>query len=135
MRAVDNAQPEASATAFAPVVGLGNANKVLKQRYNEVKANFEGVMSGSGWSVLRTGNNISVESLHQSGGWPVYVRTTTLLSAHPQSVFDAFHWNRLDDTQKKVDPFYESAQLLAKVSKGLLLIRKVLTTPSLYSLF
>lgn len=115
--------------SLGPVVGSANASKAINQRYNAVKKDFELALGTSGWTVLRTGANVSIETL-QGGEVGVYIRTTAYFQAQPETVYNAFHWNRFEETQKKIDPFFESAELLKEVDRGMLLIRKVVCTVS-----
>jgi hypothetical protein len=109
----------------SPLIGKRNASKVLLRRFSDVKLTFENAMRTPGWQILRSGDNISIETIEAKEGWPLFIRTTAYFSVAPSVLYEAFHWEIFEKTQSKIDPFYESSQSLLHVSKNVHLIRKV----------
>ena len=123
---IDNAPVISISVKSSPFIGRENATKIIQNRYKDVKNSFESALSSSGWSILRKGHeNISIETKAATEGGPLFIRVTALFQAAPEKVYSAFSWDQFESTQKVVDPFFESAQLLLKLSANILLIRKV----------
>lgn len=120
---VENVAPIAHTQSL--IVGRANLTKVVFQRFRDVKSSFEKALHSPGWVKLRSGSNVTIDTLMEHDEGPLFIRTIATFEAAPATVFNAFSWDRFDGIQRTIDPFYESAQLLVDVSKNLKLIRKV----------
>ena len=112
-----------------PIIGLKNASTVLQQHLSGVQSLFENVMSDpySTWTLHRNVENLNL-SIHMqetANGLPPYVKSTIFIKAEPKSAYKLFQWRNLHDTLSIIDPFYDSADMLLKVSKECMVIRKV----------
>lgn len=78
-------------------LGKRNATQVIKLRSKEIKIEYEKLLQSDGWKILRTGTNVSVETLEPSNSskWPLYIKVGILFSIQVDSRLHHFH---LSDT-------------------------------------
>ena len=62
--------------AMSPVIGNKNATQIIKNRCKVVKQEYDALLLSSEWKVLRTGTNVSVETLepNNTSKWPLYLK-------------------------------------------------------------
>jgi hypothetical protein len=87
-----------------------------------------------GWRTLRKTVDTMVEVKESDSGWPHYIKTTATVRAKPSELFDMFTWKHFDDTQRRVDPFYESSEMLQELRKGkqALVFRRIMKRPLVF---
>ena len=57
--------------------------------------------------------------------WPPFIRTTALIDSPPKATRRIFEWASFDETQRHIDPYYESSKLYLELEPSVHLIRKV----------
>jgi hypothetical protein len=64
--------------AMSPIIGNKNATQVIKNRLKVVKQEYDAILMSTEWKVLRTGTNVSVETLEPNNAakWPLYLKVT-----------------------------------------------------------
>lgn len=112
-----------------PIIGLKNASAVIQKRVLDVHTSFEEVLknSSSSWTSMRIMDNLNLSIYMQDSGNDLspYVKSTIFINAEPKSAYKLFSWRNFHETLSSIDPFYESAETLLKVSRSCMLIRKV----------
>jgi hypothetical protein len=75
-----------------------------------------------------------VEVKESEYGWPHYIKTTATVRASPSELFDMFTWKHFDNTQRRVDPFYDSAEMLQELqeNKKALVFRRIMKRPLMF---
>jgi len=98
---------------LSPYISKKNASNVIRKRYHDIHKDYISAISKKGWKLLRTSNNISIETYDcNNDSWPIYIRTTSILNSNIIRIINAFRWENFDYTQKNIDPFYERSSLL-----------------------
>jgi len=116
----------------SPWVGKHNATRVVRTRLETIQKDFEGTLLAEDWRVLRSTSDIKIEIKKNPEGWPDYIRTTTILNAKPADAYNLFTWENFDETQKKIDPFYESSAALLDPTAAVKVIEKTTKRPLFY---
>ena len=112
-------------------VSLKNVSKVVTNRIDQIEKSFKDAYSMTGWKVLRTSINTSIEFLDTEDGFPGYLMTSTYVHEKPSYIFDLFKWENFDKTQRAIDPFYENANIIASVGNTKI-IRKTSKKPLIF---
>lgn len=116
----------AQGNLVSPWIGQSNATKLIGQRLQSIEDRYKKVLIRTDWKMLRMSSNVTLETLpSEDGSWPLYIRTTAVFQASPQEIIKQLGWLQFDETQKKVDTFHESAQLLFPPSHKSKVVRKV----------
>ena len=112
-----------------PTLSSKNMSYVIQKRLQEIQSSFETVLKipRAKWTNLKhiKSSNLTFEFLEAKGEFHYYIRTRILIKAPPQNVYRSFNWQNLHATLTTIDPFYESTELLHKLSSSNLLLRKV----------
>lgn len=112
-----------------PIIGIKNASSVISKRVNQVQLSFEAVLQNRStpWTLLRQidSMNLSIYWQDNYDGSPPYVKANIFIKADPKASFKLFSWRNLHETLSTIDPFYESTDVLLKLSRSSLVIRKV----------
>ncbi len=119
----------------SPIVGKFNASDLLFKRFSDAQNSFESVLQEKKWTTLRaaTSERITIERLDgDDKSWPPYIRTTAIINAPPDIVYEYFEWSSFDTTQKAIDPFYEGSELLLEATPNMKVIRKTTKRPLIY---
>ena len=125
---------------LSPYISRKNASTVIRKRYNEIYKDYLSIITKKGWKLLRTSNNISIETYdYNNDSWPIYIRTTSILNSNILRIINAFRWENFDYTQKYIDPFYEKSSLLFEEAdrwlndvKDIKVIQKITKRPLFY---
>ena len=125
---------------LSPYISRKNASTVIRKRYNEIYKDYLSIITKKGWKLLRTSNNISIETYdYNNDSWPIYIRTTSILNSNIIRIINAFRWENFDYTQKYIDPFYEKSSLLFEEAdrwlndvKDIKVIQKITKRPLFY---
>jgi len=85
--------------------------------------NIEGFSEKSSLKIVKS-LNLSIDLLEASRG-PPYVLSTIFIAADPKTVFSRFTWAHFNSTLLSIDPIFESADAILKISQKQLIIKKV----------
>ena len=127
-------------SVLSPYISRKNASNVIRKRYHEIHKDYISAITNKGWKLLRTSNNVSIETYDRNNdSWPIYIRTTSILNANIVRIINAFRWENFDYTQKFIDPFYEKSLLLFEESdrwlndvKDIKVVQKITKRPLFY---
>jgi hypothetical protein len=119
------------------LVGSKNASSVIQARINQVHVSFEQLLKDDNsktWQILRLVKNsnftVSVhypeaEATASATDNVPYIKSSIFIDAHPSAVQKLFTWRHYHDTLSAIDPFYETSEMIAKMSSSVMMIRKV----------
>jgi hypothetical protein len=117
-----------------PAVSRKNVSAVTELRYKALTADFAKALNDDSWKLLRKGVNVSIEILSQ--GEIPYIRTVTVFKEPPEAIRDRFRLDKLVETQRTLDPFFEDINVLQSISplvgKGLNVIQKTSKRPLIF---
>ena len=119
----------------SPIVGKFNASDLLFRRFNDALNSFESVLQEKKWTTIRAAKSegITIERLDDDEqSWPPYIKTTAIINAPPDIVYEYFEWSSFDTTQKAIDPFYEGCELLLEATPNMKIIKKTTKRPFIY---
>ena len=127
-------------SSSSPYISRKNSSKVIRSRYHSIHHDYSNIITLKGWKLLRTSNNVSIETYnHNNDSWPIYIRTTSILNTNINRIIDAFKWDNFDTTQRYIDPFYERSSLLYEEAdrwldnvKDIKVIQKITKRPLFY---
>lgn len=110
----------------SPWIGQHNATKLIGQRLQMIQNRYEEVIVRDNWKLLRMSPNVTIETMNaDDGSWPLYIRTSAIFDAQPAEILKHLGWLQFDETQRKVDTFHESAELIFAPSHRSKVVRKV----------
>ena len=112
------------------LIGSKNATAIVQRRLKNMQLNFEEILQDNTilWQTLRSdeSSNLSVSFHYPNSSTIVpYVKSMIYVNADPKVVQNLFSSSQFQDTQANIDPFYESSEILSKISVNVNLITKV----------
>ena len=110
----------------SPWIGQHNATKLIGQRLQLIQNQYQKIVVRDNWKLLRMSPNVTIETMNaDDGSWPLYIRTSAIFDAQPAEILKHLGWLQFDETQRRVDTFHESAELIFAPSHRSKVVKKV----------
>ena len=110
----------------SPWIGQHNATKLIGQRLQLIQNQYQKIVVRDNWKLLRMSPNVTIETMNTDDGtWPLYIRTSAIFDAQPAEILKHLGWLQFDETQRRVDTFHESAELIFAPSHRSKVVKKV----------
>lgn len=128
-------QTQVNANSFdLPILGSKNTTKVLNQKFQQMKNDYEVKLLEKDWKILRSSQNISVELL-ETKGWPLYIKLiANFQNIQPKQLLEYFQLEKYEKTQKAIDPFFDKSSLLIDVNREFKVLHRVSTKFSFFEI-
>lgn len=81
---------------------------------------------------MRKSEKAIIERAVTTYGGPDYLRTTAHFPVPPYNLIQLFSWENFIQTQKTIDPFFESCQLIMNISHSSRIFRKTTKRPLIF---